>query len=80
MFIVEKKKKYVEYPTVEALCKDFKVDISMTGVVSFNGVRDTISYNMECYTKEEALKDFCKDRILMFLKREGFRVFRVTLI
>ncbi len=50
----------------EQYIKEFDIQISDTGVITIDGVQDTISYNMKEYTKERALKDFCSTRLSKF--------------
>jgi hypothetical protein len=51
--------------------------ISDNGKVTFLGKVDSISYNMNEYTKEEALKDFANGRMVELYKRKGFRIYKV---
>lgn len=55
-----------EYNSIDELLLDsgflIRLRISDSGIISLGDYVDTISYNLEKYTKQEALKDFINTR------------------
>jgi len=54
----------------------FHVKMNQYGQVLLNDVPDTISYNMEYYSKAEALLDFANTRLITLLKRHGYTIYK----
>jgi hypothetical protein len=50
--------------------KMFDIVINDSGVITVDGKPDTISYNMEEWTKTEAIRDFCAHRCAKFTGSE----------
>ena len=45
----------------------FNIDISDKGILTFEGKKDTVSYNMKEFTKEEAIVEFIRYRLKKFI-------------
>jgi len=62
-----------EYNSIDELLLDsgflIRLRISDSGVISLGDYTDTISYNLEKYTKHEALKDFINTRFSTIITR-----------
>ena len=56
---------------MEVVTQAYHIRVSAEGRVFFNGVEDTISYNMHSYTMDEVLTDVYK-RGIELLKRAGY--------
>ena len=54
----------------------FHIKMNQHGQVMINNAPDTISYNMDYYTQQEALLDFANTRALTILKRHGYTIYK----
>lgn len=66
MFIILKNCELVECHTLLELGSHFDIKITDTGRVYLDGKLDTISYNMEKYSHQEAYLDFIRYRLHNF--------------
>lgn len=48
------------------------------GFVTFDGERDSISYNVVDFTTEEMIIDFCRDRLPVLANRKGMQIYKAT--
>lgn len=62
-YLAEVKGKIIKVGSLLELANFFDIQITNEGKVIFEGKQDTISYNMEEFTKKEVLKDFIRYRL-----------------
>ena len=62
-YIVDFKNSFVPCNNLIEILYLYDVSISKEGQITFDGIIDTISYNMKDFTPETALLDFAKHRL-----------------
>ena len=66
MYIFLKNNKIVECNTLLEVVNYFDIKITDKGEVFIDGKKDTISYEMDEFTKIEAYRDFVRNRLSKF--------------
>ena len=66
-YIIDFKGSFIPCNNLIEILYLYDVSISKEGQVTFDGIIDTISYNMETFTPETALLDFAKHRLPKFI-------------
>jgi len=76
MYIILNRGEIIESDRLVGILFFFNCGISEKGVVTFEGIEDTVTYNMEEYTNMEALTDFANNRLITLLKRKGIIIYK----
>jgi hypothetical protein len=69
MYILIKKSLYVECSDLLEVSSNFHIEITINGEVICDGVKDTISYNLNELSKEDIIKSFIYNRLTKVMDR-----------
>jgi hypothetical protein len=64
---------YTKYSEIALL---LGAEVHADGTAHVAGLTDTVKYCMDQYTREEALRDFARSRMLNVIARAGYRIYR----
>lgn len=77
MYILKTKYEMLyEFDTIEDVADYFHICTNIRGEVYFNGLMDTITYNISEYTQEEVIKDFIRTRLLKLINNAGYTIYK----
>jgi hypothetical protein len=77
IFIVNERTPIIEADTLLELASYLPISVE-NGFVTFDGIRDTISYNTKDFTTDEIIIDFCRDRLPVLANRKGMKIYKAN--